>query len=101
VNVIKYRLNDRIKQAEIADSETAVKKISTNFSNDVNNQVHVLTPMRILRYNYVNFKMLRMLGVYNKLDDGERLELVNKMFSIFLQAMEYHPKASSNFDVGA
>lgn len=100
MNVIKYRLNDRIKQAELADAEV-VKKPQANFSNDANNQMHFLTPMKILRYSYVNFKMLRMLGVYNKLDDGERLELVNKMFSIFLQAMEYHPKASSNYDVGA
>jgi hypothetical protein len=43
---------------------------------------------------------MRLLGAYNKLDDGERLELVNKIFSIFLQAMEYHPKASSNQGVG-
>jgi hypothetical protein len=62
--------------------------------------VHVLTPMKLLRYNYVYYKIMRLLGAYNKLDDGERLELVNKIFSIFLQAMEYHPKASSNQGVG-
>lgn len=102
LNVIKFRLNDRIKQAELAETGDASKKpAAVNFSNDINQQMHVLTPIKILRYNFVNFKMMRMLGAYNKLDDGERLELVNKIFSTFLQAMEYHPKASSSYGVGA
>ena len=97
-NAIRQRIQDRIRMAEQAEPE--VKK-QTTFSNDPSQQVHVLTPMKLLRYNYVYYKMMRLLGAYNKLDDGERLDLVNKIFTVFLQAMEYHPKASSNQGVGA
>jgi hypothetical protein len=51
--------------------------------------------MKVLRYSFVYHKFMRLLGCYDKLDSGERMDLVNKIYSIFLQAMEYHPIASS------
>lgn len=63
--------------------------------------MHVLTSMKVLRYSYVYHKMMRLIGMYNHLDESDRFRIVNKIVATFIQAMEYHPKASSNEGVGS
>jgi hypothetical protein len=79
--VIKNRLGDRIKQAE---SQVVEIKPQKSYSNDPNQQMHVLTSMKVLRYSYVYHKMMRLIGIYNQIDETERLKTVNKIVSIFL-----------------
>ena len=42
----------------------------------------------------------RALGLYDKMEDHEKLDMVNRIYSCFLQAMEYHPLASSQTGIG-
>ena len=95
--MIKTRLNDRIKNA--IDQDPTVRKQPKN-TNNPDHQIHFLASLKVLRYSFVYHKFMRMLGCYDKLDIGERMDLVNKIYSTFLQAMEFHPSASSHMGVG-
>ena len=53
----------------------------------------VVVSLKVLRWKFVQHKVSRALGLYTTLEDNEKLDLVNRIFSCFMQAMEYHPQA--------
>ena len=57
--------------------------------------------LRVIRWRFVFQKVMRLLGINTPISDEEKIDLVNSMYSNFLQAMEYHQDASSNSGVGA
>lgn len=57
--------------------------------------------LKVLRWKFVQHKICRCLGLYTHVDDTEKLDLVNRIYSCFLQAMEFHPQASSSVGIGA
>lgn len=57
--------------------------------------------LKVLRWKFVQHKISRALGMYSVMEDNEKLDLVNRIYSCFLQAMEYHPLAQSSSGVGA
>ena len=55
-----------------------------------------LASLKVLRWKFVQHKVSRVLGVYSEITDvNDKLDLVNRIYSCFLQAIEYHPQASS------
>ena len=44
---------------------------------------------------------MRALGMYTHMDDHEKMDLVNRIYACFLQAMEYHPIAKTQAGWGA
>ena len=56
--------------------------------------------MKVLRWRFVQHKINRLLGVYQDYDNEKKLDLSNRIYSVFLQAMEYHPSASSTVGLG-
>ena len=57
--------------------------------------------MKVLRWKFVQHKLSRALGLYTIMEDNEKLDLVNRIYSCFLQAMEFDPRASTSVGVGA
>ena len=55
-----------------------------------------LIPLSKLRWKFAQHKINRALGIYTDLEVNEKLDLVNRIYSSFLQAMEYHPQASGS-----
>ena len=89
VDQMKERLMDRVQQHE-------------EMENEVDGHAKLSAPisLRVLRWRFVLYKVNRILGVNSLNSDDDKLDLVNKLFGCFLQAMEYHPQASSNVGVG-
>ena len=56
--------------------------------------------MKVLRWKFVQHKVSRALGMYTYLEDHEKIDLVNRMYGCFLQAMEFHPLANSSVGIG-
>ena len=54
-----------------------------------------MVSLRVLRWKFVQHKISRALGLYTSMEDHEKLDLVNRIYSCFLQSMEYHPMAQS------
>lgn len=78
---VKTRLGDRIKQAE---SQVVEIKKPSGYSNDPSNTMYVLTSMKVLRYSYVYHKMMRLIGVYDHLEETERFRIVNRIVATFI-----------------
>lgn len=60
----------------------------------------VLVSLKVLRWKFVQHKISRALGLYSHLDDTEKIDLVNRIWSCFLQAMEYNSLVQGNHGVG-
>lgn len=56
--------------------------------------------LKVLRWKFVQHKISRQLGIYSHMEDHEKIDLVNRIYSCFLQAMEYHPQASTQVGIG-
>ena len=39
----------------------------------------------------LHFKVNKIVGMYNHLDDVQRIQKAQEIFAVFLQAMEFHP----------
>ena len=57
--------------------------------------------MKVLRWKFVQHKLSRALGLYTVMEDNEKLDLVNRIYSCFLQAMEFDPRVQLSTGVGA
>ena len=60
----------------------------------------ILVSLKVLRMKFVQHKVSRALGLYTNMDEHEKLDLVNRIWSCFLQAMEYNPLVQGNHGVG-
>ena len=56
--------------------------------------------MKVLRWKFVQHKLSRALGLYTTMEDNDKLDLVNRIYSCFLQAMEFDPRSSTSVGVG-
>jgi len=109
VNTICEMFKERVKQAETSEEEPATilnpdgkyamnSHLNQTVEQDLNKCV---VSLKVLRWKFVQHKISRALGLYGTMEDNEKLDLVNRIFSCFLQAMEYHPMAQSSNGVGA
>ena len=53
----------------------------------------MVVSLKILRWKFVQHKICRKLGAYNVMEENLKLDLANRIFSCFLQAMEFDPRA--------
>ena len=55
-----------------------------------------LVSMEVIRWKFIKFKLDRILGANEIITQDAKFKLVNTYFALFLQAMEYHPYATSS-----
>ena len=105
---IRDRFRERIQQMEVqegepqtvtkADGNAAIgSHLNQTMEQDFTKQV---VSLKVLRWKFVQHKLSRALGMYTHMEDHEKIDLVNRMYGCFLQAMEFHPQASSSVGVG-
>ena len=82
-----------------ADGAAAIgSHLNQTVEQDFNKTV---VSLKVLRWKFVQHKVSRSLGLYTHMEDNEKMDLVNRIWSCFLQAMEYHPSAGSSVGIGA
>ena len=93
IEQMKERLMDRVSQHEEMENETEQAPGKAKMTT-------APISLRVIRWRFVSYKINRILGVNTLNSEEEKIYLVNKLFSCFLQAMEYHAQAASNSGVG-
>ena len=108
VTSVRDRFRERISAAETQEGEPAtVTKADGNaaIGSHLNQTVEQdfakgVVSLKVLRWKFVQHKVSRALGMYTHVEDHEKIDLVNRMYGCFLQAMEFHPLASSSVGIG-
>jgi len=60
-----------------------------------------IASVKLLRYQFLAFKLFRVIGVFSGLNPVQCTTTVNDILTVFLQAMEHHPNILSTEGVGA
>ena len=105
---MRDRFRERISAAETqegepqtitkADGNAAIgSHLNQTLEQDLTKSV---VSLKVLRWKFVQHKVSRALGMYSHVEDHEKIDLVNRMYGCFLQAMEFHPLASSQVGIG-
>ena len=82
------------KKLKLEGTDQLIKTESSSDSSDEEEKSDdSIASLKVLRWKFVQHKMNRALGLYSSsaVEDHEKLDLVNRVYSCFLQAMEYHP----------
>lgn len=82
--------NTRVK----ADGNYAIKS-HYRTQHEAEQQEKFVVSLKVLRWKFLQHKFMRTLGQYSHMEDHEKCDLVNRIFSCFLQTMEYHPLAKT------
>ena len=101
---IQVRLRTRVEEVEEKSGEelTLVKAdgnpaIASHLNQTVEQDFNkVVITLETLRWKFVQHKVCRTIGLYGEMENMEKIDLVNRIWSVFLSAMEYHPKANTN-----
>jgi len=89
---VRERFRDRIGQAELSEGEppTILKADGNNAIGSHLNQTveqdfaRVVVSLKVLRWKFVQHKVSRALGMYSHMEDHEKIDLVNRIYSCFL-----------------
>ena len=107
VPTIRERFKDRIAQAENQEGEEPATTLAdgrlavgSHLAPPDDFEKRVVS-LKVLRWKFVQHKVSRALGLYTDMEDGEKLDLVNRIWGCFLQAIEFDPAAASTVGVGA
>ena len=105
---VRDMFRDRVKQAEqMEDEPLSLLRADGNYAMGSHtyqpgeHEFHrSVVSLKVLRWKFVQHKVSRALGLYGPLEEAEKLDLVNRIYSCFLQAIEFFPQAASSVGVG-
>ena len=92
VQYMKEMFKEKVKQAEISEEEpvTQLKPdgnyiMNSHLTQTVQEDLHkTVVSLKVLRWKFVQHKICRALGIYGQMEDNEKLDLVNRIWSAFL-----------------
>jgi hypothetical protein len=86
-NNMEGRLIERVAQMEGMEGEESPDDpymLNQHINTNPQNYQKKVTSLKVLRWRFVQHKINRLLGVYTDYDKDKKMDLVNRIYSVFL-----------------